>query len=173
MRPANISVRLARPADAGVIAQMSRDLIETGLGWTWTRARVERNIRSASTVAIAVEARERHATRLVGFAIMYFGDDHAHLGLLAVSPDLQRRGVGRALFEWLEQSALVAGIGTIRLELRASNRTARRFYEHLGFTEIARIAAYYGGVEDAVRMAHEIRRGPRGPIPDVRALLKL
>ena len=173
MRPPNISVRLARPADAGAIAQMSRDLIETGLGWTWTRARVERNIRSTSTVALAAEARERDATRLVGFAIMYFGDDHAHLGLLAVSPELQRRGVGGALFGWLEESALVAGIGTIRLELRASNGAARRFYEHLGFTEIARVAAYYGGVEDAVRMAREIRRGPRGPIPDVRALLKL
>jgi ribosomal protein S18 acetylase RimI-like enzyme len=66
----------------------------------------------------------------------------------------------------------VAGIGTIRLELRATNRAARRFYEHLGFSEIARVAAYYAGVEDAVRMSREIRRAPQGPVPDVRALLK-
>jgi ribosomal-protein-alanine N-acetyltransferase len=166
--PANIILRLATPADAGDIAQLSRDLIETGLGWTWTRSRVERNIRSASTVAITA----CQGDRLAGFAIMYFGDEHAHLNLLAVRPDRQREGVGRHLVGWLEESALVAGVGTIRLELRATNRAARRFYEHLGFTEIARVAAYYAGVEDAVRMARDIRRAPLGPLPDVRALLK-
>ena len=168
MLPANITVRPATPADAGEIAQFSRDLIESGLGWTWTRARVERNIRSAATVAIVACEGDRR----VAFAIMYFGDEHAHLNLLAVRPDRQRAGIGRHLVGWLEESALVAGIGTIRLELRATNRAARRFYEHLGFSEIARVAAYYAGVEDAVRMSREIRRAPQGPIPDARALLK-
>ena len=168
MLPANITLRPATPADAAEIAQFSRDLIETGLGWTWTRARVERNIRSSATVAIVA----CEGGRLVAFAIMYFGDEHAHLNLLAVRPDRQRAGIGRHLVGWLEESALVAGIGTIRLELRATNRAARRFYEHLGFSEIARVAAYYAGVEDAVRMSREIRRAPQGPVPDVRALLK-
>jgi ribosomal-protein-alanine N-acetyltransferase len=173
MVPVNIRLRLACSADAGAIAEMSRDLIERGLGWTWTRARVERNVRSPSTVALAAEEIEPIPGRVAGFAIMYFGDDHGHLSLLAVRPERQRAGVGRRLVAWLEESALVAGIGTIRLELRASNRGGRRFYEALGFTELARVAAYYGGVEDAVRMSREIRRGPRGPVPDVRALLKL
>jgi ribosomal protein S18 acetylase RimI-like enzyme len=168
MLPANVVLRLATPADAAEIAQLARDLIETGLGWTWTRSRVERNIRSASTVALAATEGER----LAGFAIMYFGDEHAHLNLLAVRPDRQREGVGRHLVGWLEESALVAGVATVRLELRATNRAARRFYEHLGFVEIARVAAYYAGVEDAVRMAREIRRAPAGPLPDLRALLK-
>jgi ribosomal-protein-alanine N-acetyltransferase len=173
MPAVSIQLRLARPADAAAIAEMSRDLIEHGLGWTWTRARVERSIAAASTVVLVAEERQPAAGRLAGFAIMYFGDDQGHLSLLAVRPDRQRAGIGRHLVGWLEESALVAGIGTIRLELRASNRAARRFYERLGFAEIARVAAYYGGVEDAVRMAREIRRGPRGPLPDVRALLRL
>lgn len=173
MSAVSISLRLARPGDAGAIAEMSRDLIEQGLGWSWTRSRVERSIAGASTVVLAAEESRPAAGRLAGFAIMYFGDDHGHLSLLAVRPERQRGGIGRQLVGWLEESALVAGIGTIRLELRASNRAGRRFYERLGFAEVARVAAYYGGVEDAIRMAREIRRGPRGPLPDVRALLRL
>jgi len=72
----------------------------------------------------------------------------------------------------MEESGLVAGIGTIRLELRASNRGARRFYERLGFQEVARVPEYYGGVETAVRMARDIRRGLAGPVPNIRELLR-
>jgi ribosomal-protein-alanine N-acetyltransferase len=168
MLPPNITVRLATLADAGEIAAMSRELIETGLGWTWTQARVARNIASPSTVTLAT----CEAERLVGFAIMYFGDDHAHLSLLAVRRAWQRAGIGRHLVAWLEEAGLVAGIGTIRLELRASNRGARRFYERLGFQEVARVPEYYGGVETAVRMARDIRRGLAGPVPNIRELLR-
>jgi len=168
MPPPNITVRFATLADAGEIAAMSRELIETGLGWTWTQARVTRNIASTSTVTLAA----CEAERLVAFAIMYFGDDHAHLSLLAVRRPWQRVGIGRHLVAWLEESGLVAGIGTIRLELRASNRGARRFYERLGFQEVARVPEYYGGVETAVRMARDIRRGLAGPVPNIRELLR-
>jgi ribosomal-protein-alanine N-acetyltransferase len=168
MLPPNITVRLATLADAGEIAAMSRELIETGLGWTWTQARVARNIASPSTVTLAT----CEAERLVGFAIMYFGDDHAHLSLLAVRRAWQRAGIGRHLVAWLEEAGLVAGIGTVRLELRASNRGARRFYERLGFQEVARVPEYYGGVETAVRMARDIRRGLAGPVPNIRELLR-
>jgi ribosomal protein S18 acetylase RimI-like enzyme len=95
---------------------------------------------------------------LIGFAIMYFGDEHAHLNLLAIRPRYQRSGLGRRLIEWLEESALVAGIPAIRLELRATNAAARRFYQRLGFVQIARVQNYYSGVEDAIRMSRDIRR---------------
>jgi len=166
--PTNMTVRLATLDDAGEIAEMSRTLIETDLGWTWTVARVARNIASRNSVTIVACDDER----LIGFAIMYFGDEHAHLNLLAVRAGFQRLGIGKHLVRWLEESALVAGIGIIRLELRESNRSARRFYEHLGFTEIGRIAGYYAGVEAAIRMGCDIRRAASGPVPDVRSLLR-
>jgi len=168
MPPDDITVRLATLADAAEIAGLSRELIETGLGWSWTQARVARNIASAATTTLVA----CHGERLIGFAIMYFGDEHAHLNLLAVRPKHQRSGVGRYLVEWLEEAALTAGIGAIRLELRASNRGARRFYARLGFTEIGRVPEYYGGVETAVRMARDIRRANAGPVPDWRRLLR-
>lgn len=170
--PEDIALRLASLDDADEIAGLSRDLIETGLGWTWTTARVARSIRSSSTVTVVACAPPGSPQALAGFAIMYFGDEHAHLSLLAVRPEWQRAGIGRHLLGWLEESALVAGLASVRLELRATNRAARRFYARLGFAEVARVPEYYSGVETAVRMTRDIRRGPCGPVPDVRTLLK-
>ncbi len=59
---------------------------------------------------------------------MQFGDLHAHLALLCVPPAQQQRGIGRRLIEWLVESARVAGIASIRLELRADNAAALYFY---------------------------------------------
>jgi ribosomal-protein-alanine N-acetyltransferase len=153
MRFRAITLRLATEADAPPIALMSRDLIEHGLGWSWTRQRVARSIahRETSTV-VACDERE-----VVGFAIMQFSDEHAHLSLLAVQPRRQRMGVGRRLIEWMEDSARVAGVSGIHLEVRASNLDARRFYRALGFQELALLPRYYKGVESAVWMARDLR----------------
>jgi ribosomal protein S18 acetylase RimI-like enzyme len=168
MLPDHITVRLAVSADAAEIAGMSRDLIETGLGWTWTRARVARAIADPDTVALTA----RDSERLIGFALMHFAEEHAHLSLLAVRPEYQRAGIARHLVAWLVESGLAAGVAAIRLELRASNRIARRFYERLGFSVTGRVLGYYGGIEAALRMTRDIRRGPRGPVPEWRHLLR-
>jgi ribosomal-protein-alanine N-acetyltransferase len=44
-----VQLRLASTRDAEPIAVLSRDLIEAGLGWSWTPARVRRAIDAADT----------------------------------------------------------------------------------------------------------------------------
>jgi ribosomal-protein-alanine N-acetyltransferase len=90
--------------------------------------------------------------QIQGFAVMSFGDLHAHLVLLCVQPAQQLRGIGRRLHDWLLESARVAGIESIRLELRADNAAALAFYLRLGFTETALVPGYYGGRVAAKRM---------------------
>lgn len=143
---------LARLVDAQVIALISRAVIESGLTWSWTPARVAKHIRCPDTVVLI--ARERG--RLVGFAIMYFGDDSAHLNLLGVRPSHQGRGIGRRLVSWLEQSARVAGIANVQLEVRVSNKAARRFYQSLNYWEVVSIPNYYQRHESAVLMMHDL-----------------
>jgi ribosomal protein S18 acetylase RimI-like enzyme len=149
----NLTLKLATPGDAATIAAMSRELIEDGLVWTWTPERVARNLARRDTLVLTA----RDGERLAGFAIMQFGDERAHLSLLAVRPDYQRQGVARRLLEWLTESALTAGIASIGLELRETNPGARRFYLAQGYAETVRIPGYYRGVETAVRMLREIR----------------
>lgn len=89
---------------------------------------------------------------IAGFAIMHFGDRSAHLLLLAVQPLQRRRGIGRALLEWLEKSCRTAGIESIRLEVRAGNRPALSFYRACGFRDLTRISGYYDRKEAAIAM---------------------
>lgn len=90
--------------------------------------------------------------QIIGFAVMQFDLDDAHLLLLAVRPELRGRGIGRMLLNWLENSVQTAGIERIRLEVRASNMQAQRFYRYQGFDTMARLRGYYQGREDAILM---------------------
>jgi ribosomal protein S18 acetylase RimI-like enzyme len=146
------AVRFATRADALTMAEMSRDLIEHGLGWSWTRERVLRSLRHPDTnTVVAVRESER-----AGFGIMKYGDDEAHLLLLAVRPGHARHGVGRRLVDWLEASARVAGVVRITLEARCGNTAARAFYGRLGYAETQLMPGYYGGREASVRMVKEL-----------------
>ena len=150
---ADTTLRLARRCDAQAIATLSRDLIERGLGWSWTARRVMRSIAAADTnVLVAQDA----AGVLVGFGIMNYGDDEAHLLLLAVRPAQGRRGIGGALMGWLETAALAAGVRRIFLEAREANGVARAFYRRLGYREIELLPGYYQGREDSVRLLKDL-----------------
>lgn len=152
----NIRIGLAKADEVPAIAVMSRDLIENGLPWSWDEQRVGYCLKNRDCIVLA--ARDRR--RLVGFAIMEFYDEHAHLSLLAVQRGYQRHGIGKQLVEWLEASARTAGTFVVQLELRATNDGARMFYERLGYREAGRKVAYYGGREDALRMTHDLTVSP-------------
>ena len=156
MASSELSLRLARPAEAGAIAGLSRDLIEYGLDWRWTPMRVAASIRAANVNVLVARVDDNMA----GFAIMRYGDDDAHLDLLAVAPPYRRAGVGRQLLLWLEKCAVVAGIFSVTLEVRTGNEGARLFYERMGYRTQARLPGYYQGVEDAIRMGRDLACKP-------------
>jgi ribosomal-protein-alanine N-acetyltransferase len=142
------AVKLATAADAADIAAMSRDEIEHGLPWSWTEARVLRAIANPDVnVAVLRESRT-----LVGFGIMSYRDEEAHLLLFSVRKSHRRQGIGKALLDWLEQVARDAGINHILLECRRDNAPARNFYAEYGYHELAITRGYYQGVEDAIRL---------------------
>ena len=133
------------------MARMSRRLIERGLVWRWTGPRISDALRDAETASVAA----RDGGGLLGFALMQyeFSCREAHLLLLAVAPRVRRRGLGRALLDWLEKLARVGGILRVGLEVRADDPGAQAFYRQLGYREIDRLPGYYQGRVDAVRMA--------------------
>ena len=148
-------LELARHTDSALLAAMARELVENGLAPAWGAARIGWHVRHPDSVVLTA----RNGFALAGFAIMRFADDTAHLNLLAVVPAHRRRGVARRLLQWLEQTSLTAGTFLIGLELRAGNEGARSFYRALGYREVGEIRGYYQGVEDAVRMARDVRAG--------------
>ena len=145
---ADVSLRLAVPSDAESIASMSRQEIEHGLRWSWIPHRVARAIRDPETNVIVAVA----SGALVGFGIMSYRSEDAHLLLFAVSARHRRQGIGSALLAWLEATAIAAGSKRILVEARWDNVAGRSFYNQLGYHEMAVCEAMYSGRVDGVRL---------------------
>lgn len=142
----------ASPRQAGTIARLSRDLIESGQAWRWTPRRVLACIDDGDHMVLAA----RQGSSLTGFAIAAFLERHVHLYLLAVLPGQHRRGIGRRMMHWIEASALAAGTPRIELELLHREAGAQAFFRRLGYREHTHLPASATGEADAVRMARRV-----------------
>ncbi len=171
----DIEFRLARKSDLAVIAGLSRDLIEHGLGWSWTAERLKKSYLCRDTNILVACAPWQQAGKAVdninnikrsasprsrqviaGFGIMHYGATEANLNLLAVHPEFRRQGVGRYMVQWLEKSAMTAGIDVIYLQCRQANLNAQQFYEKLGYRNLRSLPGYYSAKESAVLMGHDL-----------------
>ena len=141
-------IRLTTNADARDIALMSRDTIEHELHWHWREPVVRQSIADAS-VNVAVM---RNHEELIGFGLMRYEDDSAHLLLFAVAERHRRRGVGSTLLNWLQDVATTAGIGHVKCEVRAENSGALAFYQRHGFRPVSEVVGMYGGYVDGIRL---------------------
>jgi ribosomal protein S18 acetylase RimI-like enzyme len=164
-----IELGLARITEAPLLARMSRDYIEHGLHWRWQNAQIRGLILDKETVVLCARTqalRQRDAPTsspyrdgdVLGFGVMTYGLETAHLMLLAVQPRARRRNIASNLLEWLEETAVTAGINRIELEVRAGNTGARSFYRERGYHERDYLAGYYSGQESAFRMARNLRK---------------
>lgn len=115
---------------------------------TWRRL-----LRGNARAYVAVSDEE-----IIGAAVYLFraGSTVARLYSLSVSPAHRGRGIGTALLSAGERDARSAGCDRIRLEVRQSNVTAIRLYEHHGFRVLALSQSYYPDGETAVRMEKPI-----------------
>ncbi len=148
-------IALAAVADAHAIALLSRDEVEQGLVWSWTPSRVCRAIQDRETNVVVARA----GTKVVGFAIMEYQLEDAHLLLLGVHPAYRRKRVGSALLSWLEDTLRVAGTKAVQVEVRAPNHVARAFYAALGYEQVNATSRFYQGVESAVHLVKEFSPG--------------
>jgi len=94
----------------------------------------------------------------VAFLIFWRIEDTIEIHDIVVAPEYRGRGIGRALMKLPFEEAKRANATRIFLEVRESNRRARRFYEFLGFTMTARRSGYYRNPsEDALILVWESR----------------
>jgi ribosomal-protein-alanine N-acetyltransferase len=78
--------------------------------------------------------------RVAGFLVSRtLAEGETELLNLAVAPQFRRQGVARKLVE----SLLAESPGVVYLEVRESNRAARKFYNHMGFHEVSSRSGYY------------------------------
>lgn len=90
---------------------------------------------------------------VIGYAVLMIALDEAHLLNIAVAPEWQNQGLGRAFLAHMVQVARDAACQIVYLEVRPSNLAARHLYRKLGFQQIAIRPEYYpapSGREDAL-----------------------
>ncbi|MBY6034118.1 ribosomal protein S18-alanine N-acetyltransferase [Marinobacter daepoensis] len=93
---------------------------------------------------------------LIGYAVIAYLVDEAHLLNICVSPNAQGRGLGRWLLRHLTAVALADQMVQMILEVRVSNVVANALYLSEGFSEIGLRRGYYpdgNSREDARVMA--------------------
>lgn len=100
----------------------------------------------------------RRGSRVVGYAGALLVAGEAHVTTIAVDPDQQGGGLGRALLLALVRRCVVLGTGAVTLEVRASNEPAKALYRRFGFAPAGVRKGYYSKpTEDAlVLWAHEV-----------------
>ena len=79
----------------------------------------------------------RHEGRAVGCGgIRQLGPDVGELRRLYVAPEARSLGVGRLLFEAMEETARKIGYRTVRLDTNPALEEARAMFEEMGYREI-------------------------------------
>lgn len=88
-----------------------------------------------------------------GYCGMWIVLDEAHITNVAVHPDWRGKSLGEGLMCEMMGLARKAGAEKMTLEVRMSNRVARKLYEKLGFHEEGIRKGYYSdNMEDAIIM---------------------
>jgi ribosomal protein S18 acetylase RimI-like enzyme len=73
--------------------------------------------------------------RIVATAMAGYEGHRGWINYVAVAPDEQRRGLGRAIMKDVESRLLAAGCPKINLQVRSGNTEVIDFYRALGYLE--------------------------------------
>ncbi len=101
---------------------------------------------------------------LQGYAIVSSAIDEAHLLNLCIRPEARRQGLAEVMLDHVLTEAELGGVDRCFLEVRPSNKPARRLYQKSGFRVIGRRPGYYPsqeGREDAWVMLCHLSERPR------------
>jgi ribosomal-protein-alanine N-acetyltransferase len=91
------------------------------------------------------------------------GSTAASVYSIAVDPEMNGRGLGRALMIAAEQGAAARGRASLTLEVRADNAGAVGLYERLGYERFDVIGDYYEDGQSALRMRKWLGEGANRP----------
>ena len=108
--------------------------------------------RSISFVIISEE-------KVIAFCIANTVLDECHLQNIVVIEELRGKGIGTFMLNILFKRAKLSDLHIILLEVRESNKRARKFYQNNGFEELFIRENYYktkSGQENAVIMRLEV-----------------
>lgn len=123
-----MKIRPYTPADeTAVIALWQR--CELTRPWNDPRKDIERKLTVQPELFFVGE---RDGT-VLATAMAGFDGHRGWINYLAVSPDVQKQGLGRQLMSHVEQTLMAMGCPKLNLQVRAGNAQALAFYQAIGY----------------------------------------
>jgi len=143
---ADVTIRQARPGDAGDIYEIEQICFPDPWSQDSIRYELEENERAFYIVA-------EHSGKVVGYVGLWWILDEGHITNVAVTPGYRNRKIAEGMLRVLIDHTESAGIHHHTLEVRRSNEAAISLYEKFGFEiEGVRKGYYRFGGEDALIM---------------------
>jgi ribosomal protein S18 acetylase RimI-like enzyme len=117
-----------------------------------------RSFRHFLTTDTAVCLVAERAGRAAGYVLVLFHGRTAlaRLYSMAVAPEHQGHGLGRALLHAAGAAALDGGAAVMRLEVNPDNAPAVALYRNVGYVDFGVYHGYYEDDSDALRMEHAL-----------------
>jgi ribosomal-protein-alanine N-acetyltransferase len=144
-------------ADLDAVDALMVAAFDAEYGEAWTRAQLD-TVLALPGVWLTLA---RLGRRVVGFSLHRIVLDEAELLLLAIAPEMRRRGIARALIERGCAEAKSTGARRLHLEVRDGNPAAV-LYQAAGFTQAGRRREYYRGIggqiSDALTLSRDLTR---------------
>ncbi|MCO6453432.1 MAG: GNAT family acetyltransferase [Caldilineales bacterium] len=133
-------IRPYQPADETAVVELWQ---RCGLTRPWNNPRldIERKMAVQPDLFLVGE----QAGGIIASVMGGYEGHRGWINYLAVDPDFQRQGMGRAMMAEVEERIMALGCPKINLQVRASNTGVLAFYERLGY-----------GVDDVVGMGKRL-----------------
>jgi ribosomal-protein-alanine N-acetyltransferase len=120
------SFRFASPDDIDAVVEV--DSRAFGDPWRYAPATMARELSMAAIARVALDA-----DRLVGYTTAVVREGGGHINRIAVAPDAQGRGVGKALLADVNAKLVERGATRITLNTQRRNVISQRLYRSAGF----------------------------------------
>ena len=93
---------------------------------------------------------------VVGYVIFWIKDGSGHIIAIAVDKRFRSMQIGSMLLDKAIELIIQNDIFTVKLEVRKSNISARKFYLKKGFKQVKYCKKYYSDGEDGIIMQYTI-----------------
>ncbi len=97
--------------------------------------------------------------KIIGHGVLALGYEECHLLTLCLHPQFQRHGYGRRMLRHLLERGAEKEARACFLEVRQTNKEAKKLYLSMGFIQVGERTNYYPsheGREDAIIMSCEL-----------------
>ncbi len=145
------AIREFRPADFEELYRIDIACFERDI--SYSRRELSYYISRQGSLTLVAEDQGKP----VGFIIVRReAGRYGHVITIDVLPERRRQGIGSHLMAEAESWLARRGARMVYLETAANNLAAIDFYRKLGYVEAGRIAGYYQGRLDALRMVKQL-----------------